>query len=568
MASDAVVVGDAVVRLHAAITGAVQGVGFRPFVYRLARELDLRGWVLNDGGGVELEVEGAGPQVECFAARVQEEAPARAVIAGVTMRRGTPRGYDDFRIVHSRREGAPTLSMLPDMATCGACRAEIFDAADRRARYPFTNCTDCGPRFSIIRALPYDRAHTSMSGFRMCPVCQAEYDDAGDRRFHAQPNACPDCGPAVSLWAPDGGTLATGATALDGAAAAVRDGRILALKGLGGFHLIVDAASEEAVARLRERKGRYEKPLALMVPDLDAARRLCRVDAAAADALTSHVAPIVLLPRLPDAGVAAGVAPDNPYLGVMLPYTPLHHLLMWALQLPVVATSGNRGGEPICTDEHEALLRLGGIADAFLAHDRPIVRHVDDSVVAFHGPRMVPLRRARGLAPLPVRLPGQGPVTLAVGAHLKNVVALALGDQAFLSQHLGDMDTPRGLDAFRAVIADFLALYDARPAVIAHDLHPGYPTTRWALDAVAPEGADAAGGTTRAGGAGGASGADDRLAHARCIGVHHHHAHLAACLADAGCDQPALGVTWDGTGDGGDGSVWGGEFLLGDARSV
>lgn len=541
MATEARATAESRVRLHADITGAVQGVGFRPFVYRLARELDLCGWVLNGERGVELEVEGPRTSVERFALRLGREVPARAVVADVAYRWAEPRGYADFRIVHSRRNGAPTLFVLPDIATCDACRAEILDPTNRRHRYPFTNCTNCGPRFSIVRALPYDRVNTSMAGFDMCPACQAEYDDPADRRFHTQPNACPACGPGLALWTPDGRTVAGGVWATEAAAAAVLAGRIVAVKGLGGFHLIVDANDNSAIMRLRARKGRYEKPMALMVPDLDTARRLCEVDREAEKALTSYVAPIVLLLRRPDAAVAEGVAPGNPYLGIMLPYTPLHHLLMRELGVPVVATSGNLGGEPICTDEADALLRLGGIADLFLVHDRPIVRHVDDSVVTLHGTRLLPLRRARGMAPLPLRLGTDSPTVLAVGAHLKNVIALAIGSRAFLSQHLGDMDTPRGMDAFRNVVADFMTLYDARPAAVVHDLHPGYPTTRWAREAT-----------------GGA----------RRIAVQHHHAHLAACLTDVGATEPALGVTWDGTGDGGDGTVWGGEFLLGDARSA
>ncbi|MBM3695278.1 MAG: carbamoyltransferase HypF [Actinobacteria bacterium] len=525
------------------VYGAVQGVGFRPFVYRLAGDLDLAGWVINDTRGVFVEVEGPRDRLEAFRDRLVAEKPARSQIHSVEVAWLDPAGFEGFEIRRSDPGGEKTVVVLPDVATCDDCLAEVFDPADRRYRYPFTNCTNCGPRFTIVEAVPYDRPNTTMRIFPMCPECRREYEDPRDRRFHAQPNACPACGPHLSLVDARGGLLAERADALERAAAAVEAGRILAVKGLGGFHLVVAAGDQAAVVSLRGRKGRYEKPLALMAAGLDGARRLGEVDAAAAELLAGPEAPIVLLPRCPDAGVADAVAPGNDYLGVMLPYTPLHHLLLRRLGIPVVATSGNLSDEPICIDETEALQRLDGIADLFLIHDRPIARHVDDSVAAIVAGGARPLRRARGYAPLPVLLDRPVPTLLAVGAHLKNTVALSAGQRVFLSQHIGDMETPQALGAFERVIADFLDMYEARPVAVVHDLHPDYASTRWAEEAVAGEG---------------------RLGGLPLLAVQHHHAHLASCLAEHGGGR-ALGVTWDGTGYGGDGTVWGGEFLLGDA---
>jgi hydrogenase maturation protein HypF len=535
-------------RLRVEVRGAVQGVGFRPFVYRLAHDLDLTGWVVNDTGGVIIEVEGRRDGLEAFCKRLGAEAPPLAGVQSVQEEWLAPVGFDTFEIRHSEEAGAKSVVLLADVATCADCRREVLDPADRRYRYPFTNCTNCGPRFSIIESVPYDRPNTTMRRFEMCDDCRREYQDPRDRRFHAQPNACPVCGPKLSLLDPSGAELAGGADALTQAADAVKKGHILALKGLGGFHLVVDAADEEAVSLLRARKGRYGKPLALMVPDLEAARKIAEVTVEEAELLTSPGSPIVLLRRTPHAGVAEAVAPRNPYLGVMVPYTPLHSLLMAELAIPVVATSGNLSDEPICIDENEALERLGGVADLFLIHDRPIARHVDDSVAAVVAGAPQPIRRARGLAPLPIRLEGPVPTVLATGGHLKNTIALSLGADVFLSQHIGDMETPQALDAFERVIGDFLDMYEADPVAVAHDLHPDYASTKWAAAAV---------------GSGG-SGWKGRLEGVPLIGVQHHHAHLAACLADNRADR-ALGVTWDGTGYGEDGTVWGGEFLLGDA---
>jgi hydrogenase maturation protein HypF len=535
-------------RLRLEVRGAVQGVGFRPFVFRLAADLALPGWVLNDARGVFIEVEGPRETLERFRERLVSERPPRAIVQSVEAEWLPPAGFTGFEIRHSREAGVKTALVLPDLATCPDCLAEVLDPAERRHGYPFTNCTNCGPRFTILRALPYDRPNTTMLGFILCPACRTEYQEPRDRRFHAQPIACPSCGPALELWDADGVTLASREMAIAAAARALAQGRIVAVKGLGGFHLMCDARDGAAVARLRERKLRLGKPLALMVRDLDQARELCEVPELAATWLASVEAPILLLPRRPSAPVAAEVAPRNPYLGVMLPATPLHHLLLRACGFPLVATSGNLSDEPICTNEYKALGRLGAIADLFLVHDRAIERHVDDSVAWIAAGRMRLLRRARGFAPLPVTVRRELPVILAVGAHLKNTVALSVGRQVFISQHIGDLETAEAMGAFERVIADFQRLYGVRPVAIAHDLHPDYLSTRWAQAAAGRDPAAAA-----------------RGAAPRLVGVQHHHAHLAACLAENGVEGRALGVTWDGTGYGTDGTVWGGEFLLGDA---
>jgi hydrogenase maturation protein HypF len=562
-------------RLRVEVHGAVQGVGFRPFVYRLATELRLAGWVINDTAGVFIEVEGTEPALAEFLRRLSVDQPPRALIQSLDAVWLAPAGYERFEIGHSDGQGSKTVLVLPDIAICPDCLQEVFDSDDRRHGYPFTNCTNCGPRFSIIQALPYDRPNTTMGRFVMCPTCQAEYDNPLDRRFHAQPNACPTCGPRLALW---GGQvdavaevpgvrcqvsgvtpIAENGAALRLAADALHQGQVVAVKGLGGFHLMVDAGNAEAVERLRCSKPRRDKPFALMVRDLAAARRLVEVDEQAAALLASAEAPIVLLTRRSGAPVAANVAPGNPTLGVMLAYTPLHHLLLDAVDRPLVATSGNLSDEPICTDEQEAVQRLGHVADLFLVHNRPIERHVDDSVAWIVQGQARLLRRARGYAPLPVLLAQPAPTILAVGAQLKNSVALSVGRQVFISQHIGDLETAEALAAFERVIADFLRLYEAEPVAIAHDMHPDYLSTRWAEEererrenqkaplsspfSIPP--------------------LPSFTSSPSLIPVQHHHAHLAACLAENSAAGPALGVTWDGTGYGLDGTIWGGEFLLG-----
>ncbi len=522
-------------RLRMIVRGAVQGVGFRPFVYRLATELNLRGWVRNSSRGVVIEVEGEPAALERFRLDLERRKPPRASLQGIEAAQLDPAGHAAFEILPSDPAGEQEAFVLPDIATCPDCLREIFDPGDRRHGYPFTNCTNCGPRFTIIHALPYDRAQTTMRHFTMCPACRAEYEAPADRRFHAQPNACPVCGPRLQLWERDGGVRAEGAAALAEAAQAVRERRIVAMKGLGGFQLIVAAGSATAVGELRRRKAREEKPLACMFPSLDRVRATCEVSPQEERLLLSPEAPIVLLRRghmSQAAGIAAAVAPGNPHLGVMLPYTPLHHLLLADLGFPIVATSGNRSEEPICTDEREALERLGEIADLFLVHDRPIARHADDSIVRICAERELVLRRARGYAPLPIRLAHAVPPVLAVGAHLKNTVALAAGRNAFVSQHIGDLQTPQAYHAFTRAIGDLGRLFDLAPGAVACDLHPDYLSTRYARESGLP-----------------------------CIPVQHHLAHALACMAENELAPPVLAVSWDGTGYGPDGTVWGGEFL-------
>lgn len=527
-------------RMHIVVRGAVQGVGFRPFVYRLAGEHSLAGWVLNNGEGVFIEAEGGAGELRSFLLRLESERPPRASIQSLEYAILDPAGYGTFEIRPSPEGGPLTAFILPDAATCSDCLEETFDPGNRRYLYPFTNCTNCGPRFTIVTSLPYDRPNTTMRTFAMCPSCRGEYDNPLDRRFHAQPNACPACGPRLALWDGSGAVLAERHDALLAAAAAIRAGKIVAVKGLGGFQLMADARDDNAVRRLRERKRREEKPLAVMFPSGTTAGEECLVSDLERRALVSPESPIVLLKRRQGAGspaagsVAPSVAPGNPYLGVMLPYTPLHHILLRELGFPVVATSGNLSDEPICIDEREALRRLSGIADLFLVHDRPIRRHADDSIVRVVMDRECVLRRARGYAPLPVGYrAGDAAPILAVGAHLKNAVALGIGGQAFVSQHVGDLETAEAYDAFRGVIADFTNIYLAPPALVACDLHPDYLSTKHAKGLGTP-----------------------------LRGVQHHYAHVLSCMADNRIEGEVLGVSWDGTGYGTDGTVWGGEFLL------
>jgi hydrogenase maturation protein HypF len=534
-------------RARVIVHGAVQGVGFRPFAYRLATALGLCGWVRNSPQGVFIEVEGGRPDLDQFLLRLERDKPPRAIIQSLESSWLDPVGYKRFEVRESEEAGEKTALILPDVATCVACLAEIFDPGNRRYLYPFTNCTDCGPRFSIIEALPYDRPNTSMKRFGMCPECEREYHDPADRRFHAQPNGCPNCGPQLELWTPSGNVLARKHEALLRAAEAVRAGQVLALKGLGGFQLLVDARNEQAVRCLRDRKQREEKPFALMLPSLEAVKNLCEVSPFEERLLRAPEAPIVLLRRqqVPTGGppLAPSVAPWNPNLGVMLPYTPLHHLLLRELGFAVVATSGNLSDEPLCTDEREALERLHGLADVFLVHNRPIVRHVDDSIVRVVLNRELVLRRARGYAPLPVPLRREergssSTAVLAVGGHLKNTVALAIGRQAFISQHIGDLETRQAYSAFCRVAVDLQKLHEAKPGLVVCDMHPDYLSTKYAAELAGP-----------------------------VLAVQHHYAHVAACMAENELEGAVLGVSWDGTGYGPDGTIWGGEFLLTDETS-
>jgi hydrogenase maturation protein HypF len=542
-----------IVRLRVVLRGAVQGVGFRPFVYRLATEMILPGWVSNSAQGVFVEVEGEKDIVNQFLFRLQKEIPPRASIQSLEFSFLESTGYSSFEIRKSDSTGMKTALVLSDIATCPDCLNDVFDKSNRRYLYPFTNCTNCGPRFSIIEALPYDRPNTSMKKFEMCPDCTAEYKNPLDRRFHAQPNACPVCGPRLVLWDETGKLLGENHDALLQAVQVIRSGKIAAVKGLGGFHLLADTRNADAVNRLRERKHREEKPLAIMFPSLEAVILECEVNEFEARLLLSPESPIVLLKRIQKSEfrsqnettieqsnvylssfISASVAPNNPYLGVMLPYTPLHHILLKELGIPVIATSGNLSDEPICIEEHEALHRLHGIADVFLVHDRPIVRHMDDSIVRVMMDRELVLRRARGYAPLPISVRAHQNVSLlAVGAHLKNTIALTSGKNVFISQHIGDLETQESLDTFHRVIADFQTLYETKPAQIVCDLHPDYLSSKFARSTGIP-----------------------------LIEVQHHYAHIASCMAENQLEGELLGVSWDGTGYGLDKNIWGGEFLL------
>lgn len=520
-------------RIKIILRGAVQGVGFRPFVYRLATEMNLTGWISNSAQGLFIEAEGPQAALEQFVLRIEEEKPPASVVHGLEFSFLDARGYAHFEIRQSEESGKKTAVIMPDIATCSDCLREIFDPGDRRYLYPFTNCTNCGPRFTIIAALPYDRPNTTMKKFAMCPACREEYENPHDRRFHAQPNACPSCGPHLELWETNGKVLTKNHDALQQSANMVREGKILALKGIGGFLLMVDARNHDAVMRLRARKQREEKPFAVMYPSLTTIKAECHVSVLEERLLQSPESPIVLLARKPAIrNLTSAIAPNNPHLGVMLPYSPLHHLLLRELGFPVVATSGNLSDEPICIDEHEALARLGAIADAFLVHDRPIVRHVDDSVARVMLGRELILRRSRGYAPLPIHLHETLPNILAVGAHLKNTIALSVANNVFLSQHIGDLETKEAYSAFQKVIADFQRLYESTPEAVVCDLHPDYLSTQHAHALKTP-----------------------------VIAVQHHYAHVAACMAENELQSPALGVSWDGAGFGLDGTIWGSEFL-------
>ncbi len=512
-------------RARVTVHGSVQGVGFRPFVHRLATGLGLTGWVLNSSAGLVVEVEGESGRVDEFLCRLEREKPPAAVVQEMIAEWLQPAGYERFEI-HLSQGGEPrTTGVSADLATCAECMAEVQDSRNRRYGYPFTNCTNCGPRYTIVNDIPYDRAATTMRTFRMCDLCRREYEDPSNRRFHAQPNACPVCGPKLI------------SSRVADAVSALRGGLIVALKGIGGFQLLCDARNEQAVARMRERKHREAKPFALMVGSVEMARWYCFVSDEEQRALESAAAPIVLLRPHWQAEayptLAPNIAPQSPYLGMMLPYSPLHHLLMREIPFPIVATSGNLTDEPIAIGNEEALTRLGEIADVFVLHDRSIARPCDDSVVRVSGGQTRSIRRARGYAPLPVAVNAELPNVLAVGGHLKNTAAIAMGRQVVLSQHIGDLETLEAREAFERAIDDLQRLYDWTPALVACDLHPSYASTIWAETCGLP-----------------------------MVRVQHHHAHVAACAAENGVAEPYLGVAWDGSGYGLDHTVWGGEFFL------
>jgi hydrogenase maturation protein HypF len=525
-----------------AVQGIVQGVGFRPFVHGLARRLALHGSVKNQTGGVLIEVEGETHSLDYFLTALAKHCPPLARIDHVSWERQTPRGERRFRIESSDTTSDGPIFIGPDVATCEACRAELFDPNERRYHYPFLNCTNCGPRLTIICGAPYDRERTTMASFPLCAPCRAEYEDPTNRRFHAQPTACPACGPR--LWALDalGKPIDTG-DPLGLLVTRLRAGAIGALKGLGGYHLLCDATNEPAVAELRRRKHREEKPFAIMVRGVDTAENLCLLLPAEKELLLSARCPIVLLRQRAGNRIAETVAPGNPYLGVMLPYTPLHHLLLHRLDdLPLVMTSGNRSDEPIAYEDADALERLAGIADLFVIHNRPIHVRCDDSVTRIVDGSELPVRRSRGYAPQPIALPiACSSPMLAVGGQLKATFALGRQQHAFLSHHLGDLDDYAAYQAFAKDILLYQQLFAIQPRMIVHDLHPDYASTRYAVERAESE-------------------QITRLA------VQHHHAHMASCMAENGLLEPVIGVTFDGTGFGTDGTIWGGEFLVGDYR--
>ena len=559
------------------ITGIVQGVGFRPFVYNLALRYGLRGWVLNSSAGVDIEAEGPAAALDAFILALETEKPPLAVIDSLSVKEIPLNGATQFTIRDSQSSPGDFVPISPDICICDDCRRELFDPANRRYRYSFINCTNCGPRFTIVQDIPYDRPLTTMSVFPMCADCQAEYDDPANRRFHAQPNACPRCGPQVKFQISNhkyqisnqrtNSSPVEGEEAIVAARELLRQGGILAVKGLGGFHLACDATNDEALRILRERKGRVDKPFALMAFDVATVEHFCRVSGEERALLESRERPVLLLRERPDSPISSLVAPGNGTLGVMLPYTPLHYLLLADGDQPapcpdlpaLVMTSGNYSEEPIVKDNDEALARLSPLADAFLLHDRDIHTRCDDSVVRVHRGNVLPIRRSRGYAPFPVKLPFPVEPTLAVGGELKNTFCLTRGDYAFMSQHIGDMENYETLQAFEQAVAHFCSLFRVQPRLVAHDMHPEYLSTKWARGQIASQQISK-------------SANPQFPVSALQFPVQHHHAHIAACMAEHGLrgDEPVIGVSFDGTGYGpdpalaGGAAIWGGEVLVAD----
>jgi len=526
------------VRKAIAVAGIVQGVGFRPFIYRLATENNLTGFITNTAAGVSIEVEGGADAVDVFLSRLPKEVPPLARITSMVVADRPPSGDANFRILPSRAGDERTVLISPDVAICDDCLAELFDPSDRRFQYPFINCTNCGPRYTIVRDIPYDRAKTSMAVFPMCADCQREYDDPRDRRFHAQPNACWKCGPHVELRDSAGQRIEPADPILK-TIELLAAGAIVAVKGLGGFHLAVDARNEAAVARLRERKRRVEKPFAIMTPTLVSLEECCELDDVSRKLLQSAARPIVLLKKKQPEPLAASVAPFNRDLGVFLPYTPLHHLLFARKLLSaLVMTSGNISEEPIAIDNAEAVERLRDLADYFLVHNREILLRADDSVIRVAGGRARQVRRSRGYVPAPIFLKEEVPLVLAVGGELKNTICLTRGREAFLSQHIGDLENFESYKFFASTVVGLKQILKVDPRVLAYDLHPDYFCTRWALEQTGME----------------------------HVGVQHHHAHIASCMAENHLDGRVIGLALDGTGYGTDGNVWGGEVLVCDYR--
>jgi hydrogenase maturation protein HypF len=522
------------------VRGVVQGVGFRPFVYQLAARHHLHGWVCNTSEDVKIEVEGEAGDIERFLRGIREQAPPMSHIESITAVTGDPAGHEKFEIRESITEEGKYQLVSPDIATCPDCLKEIFDPADRRYRYPFTNCTNCGPRFTIIADIPYDRPNTTMRSFRMCPECQKEYDDPLDRRFHAQPNACPICGPRLELTDAGGNRIDCN-DIIRKTSELLKEGKIVAVKGLGGFLLACDATSEKAVNRLRQRKNRPAKPLAVMAAGLDEAKRHGEINDAEAGLLTSSGSPIVLVKWKETSTITKAVAPGLKYLGVMLPYTPLHHLLLREAGIPLVMTSGNISEEPIARDNDEALKRLGEIADSFLRHNRDIYARYDDSVMTVNDGVSGFVRRARGYAPYPIHLPYKSRQILGCGAEEKNTFCLTRDNFAFVSQHIGDMENLETLEHLTDTVELYKTMFRIEPEIIAHDMHPEYLPTKYGKELAERE-------------------------KIHLVPVQHHHAHIASCLADNGINGPVIGVSFDGTGYGTDGHIWGGEFLIADYR--
>ncbi len=523
-------------RRHLVIGGIVQGVGFRPFVYRLATRHGLTGWVKNATDGVHIEVEGAATELDAFAHALQQEKPMQAEIYSLTAYDIPERRETGFIIAESDAASAAVPFVSPDIATCAACRSEISDPADRRYQYPFTNCTNCGPRYTIIRQTPYDRRSTTMDVFPMCEACQREFDDPANRRFHAQPNACPVCGPEYRLVDRQGNLLPmdNGQNAIDQTRVLLHSGKIVAIKGLGGFHLSCDAKNETAVATLRQRKIREDKPFAVMAGSLEAVRQRCIISPVEQELLTGAIRPILLLDKADGYDLAASVAPGNPRIGAMLAYTPLHELLLDASDIWVM-TSGNTSDEPIAYTNEDALIRLSGIADFFLLHNRDIQRRADDSVVRVIDEAQYILRRSRGYTPLPIRLAKPTVPVLACGGELKNTFCLTHGQQAFVSAHIGDLENLSTYQYYTDSIQFYKTLLNITPEVVVYDLHPEYLATKYAKELSLPQ-----------------------------IGVQHHHAHIVSVMAEHGLYEPVIGVAFDGTGYGPDGAIWGGEFLVAD----
>jgi hydrogenase maturation protein HypF len=521
--------------------GVVQGVGFRPFIYQMATRHSLKGWVCNTSEDVKIEVEGNKGDIEQFYNDLKTQAPPLARIENLSITYHPPHGYQEFEIRHSITEPGKYQLITPDIATCGACLDEIFNPKDRRYRYPFTNCTNCGPRFTIIADIPYDRPLTTMNDFPMCPDCQAEYQDPLNRRFHAQPNACPVCGPRLELLDAAGNKMPV-PDVIDTASALLKEGKLIALKGLGGFQLACDATSEPAVQLLRHRKRRPHKPFAVMVVDISQAKKYCAISDAEETLLISPQRPIVLLSWRQNTSICPAIAPSIKYLGMMLPYTPLHHILLKETGLPLVMTSGNISEEPIARDNEEAVSRLSGIADYFLVHNRDIYARYDDSVTVVEQNQVQIIRRARGYAPFPVHLNFQTKQVLACGAEDKNTFCLTRDNYAFISQHVGDMENLETMEHFESTIQLYQKLFRIKPKIIAHDLHPDYLATRYALEL---------------------ANKDNNL---KTIAVQHHHAHIVSCMVDNRVEAPVIGVAFDGTGYGNDSATWGGEFLVTDYR--